>query len=188
MTKSVLCCVAGCRNVAGVPGSARGLCRPHYRRWQNHGSEHATVKRIKTWKGETCAECDSPVYAKGLCEKHYAAIRRRYDPEGQKRRNNAWRERRNDKQEQLMGRARPVCCELCGEQGYGRKPSIVFDHCHETGTPRGWLCDRCNKVLGLVKDDPELLRKMVAYLGGSHGKVDRQEQKPFVEAKFCTAR
>jgi hypothetical protein len=31
-----------------------------------------------------------------------------------------------------------------------------FGHC--------WLCDRCNKVLGLVRDDIGLLRAMVSYL------------------------
>lgn len=63
-----------------------------------------------------------------------------------------------------MGRPRPSCCELCHEPGYGRKPAIVFDHDHATGKPRGWLCDRCNKMLGMARDDERLLRKLADYL------------------------
>lgn len=67
-----------------------------------------------------------------------------------------------------MGRPRPQCCELCGEHAngpFGHKfVGIVFDHDHATGVPRGWLCDRCNKVLGLVKDSPALLARMIVYL------------------------
>lgn len=54
----------------------------------------------------------------------------------------------------------PDVCELCHQ--FNRR--IVFDHCHTSGRFRGWLCDRCNKVLGLMKDDPKLLRKMADYL------------------------
>ena len=45
---------------------------------------------------------------------------------------------------------------------------IVFDHCHQSNSFRGWICDRCNKVLGLVKDSVELLNKMGTYLSVRH--------------------
>lgn len=89
---------------------------------------------------------------------------RKQDPEGQRRRVAAWRERKFAKQELLMGRPRPDCCELCNERPNGHHKIILYDHCHKTNAPRGWLCDRCNKTLGLVKDDPNLLRKMATYL------------------------
>jgi hypothetical protein len=41
---------------------------------------------------------------------------------------------------------------------------MVWDHCHKTGVFRGWICHRCNKVLGLIKDAPELLLLMHSYL------------------------
>ena len=31
------CSIEGCEGTAGEPGSARGWCRRHYRRWQRHG-------------------------------------------------------------------------------------------------------------------------------------------------------
>ena len=50
-------------------------------------------------------------------------------------------------------------CEICGSIG-----RICFDHNHKTGKFRGWICWRCNIVLGLMKDNTELLRAMMEYL------------------------
>jgi hypothetical protein len=89
----------------------------------------------------------------------------------------AYAERQRAKQEDLMGRPRPTTCELCGQPPNGRgskakSAHICFDHDHATGRPRGWLCDRCNKVLGMVKDNPELLRILAAYLE-KHNALER---------------
>ena len=54
---------------------------------------------------------------------------------------------------------RGTCCALCPNEG-----KICLDHNHATGKFRGWLCDRCNRTLGLCKDDPALLRKMADYI------------------------
>ena len=43
------------------------------------------------------------------------------------------------------------------------KPLSV-DHNHTTGTIRKLLCNDCNAALGFVKEDPELLQKLIAYL------------------------
>lgn len=160
------CTVDGCLNESGVTGSARGLCRAHYRRWQRYGNELEPSRRERSWSGVICSEtgCQKPVRTNGLCVNHYKKIDRRNNPEAQKLRNKAFKVRRRAKQEALIGRPRPEHCELCNDPGYGRKPSIVFDHCHASGKPRGWLCDRCNKTLGLVKDDINLLYKMINYL------------------------
>jgi transposase-like protein len=37
-------------------------------------------------------------------------------------------------------------CELCGSTD-----KIVFDHDHETEKFRGWLCDPCNRSIGLLE-------------------------------------
>ena len=38
------------------------------------------------------------------------------------------------------------------------------DHCHETGKVRGVLCWSCNIALGHVKDNVEVLSKMIEYV------------------------
>ncbi len=60
-------------------------------------------------------------------------------------------------------RPRPMFCECCGNHG-AEKRGIVFDHDHSTGLFRGWLCNRCNRVLGMCGDNPVLLRLLANYL------------------------
>jgi hypothetical protein len=55
-------------------------------------------------------------------------------------------------------------CKICSvEQGTVRK-RLVVDHCHKTNLIRGLLCDTCNRSLGLLKDNLEVLRTAVRYL------------------------
>lgn len=75
-------------------------------------------------------------------------------------RNRASKARQKEERERIAGRPCPEVCELCGENNRW----ICFDHCHIEGRFRGWICDRCNKVLGLVQDNVGLLTAMVAYL------------------------
>jgi hypothetical protein len=50
-------------------------------------------------------------------------------------------------------------CELCRRNG-----QVVLDHDHLTGDFRGWLCGTCNCGLGLLGDNIQGLRRMLAYL------------------------
>ena len=40
---------------------------------------------------------------------------------------------------------------------------LAIDHCHKTGKIRALLCARCNSAIGLLKHNPELLRKAALY-------------------------
>jgi hypothetical protein len=53
-------------------------------------------------------------------------------------------------------------CAIC--QGQNPHRSIVVDHCHDTGTLRGLLCDACNMGIGGLRDDPALLQRAINYL------------------------
>ena len=66
-------------------------------------------------------------------------------------------------QEALAGRPRPTECEVCGRTNKSGRP-MGYDHCHQKGHFRGWLCHGCNAALGLVNDDTRILRKLIAYL------------------------
>ncbi len=70
------------------------------------------------------------------------------------------RARRIRQQSERAGRPRPAVCDVCHE----KRSKICFDHDHETGSFRGWLCDRCNRILGSARDDPTLLLKLSRYL------------------------
>lgn len=63
----------------------------------------------------------------------------------------------------LAGRPQPDFCDVCGRPEH-HKDGVVFDHCHQNGHFRGWLCRNCNWVLGLVEDNPLILLKLAAYL------------------------
>jgi recombination endonuclease VII len=61
------------------------------------------------------------------------------------------------KLEAIAGRSRPETCEVCGSAG-----RIVFDHNHDTGLFRGWICDGCNICLG--RATIPVLEKLIEYL------------------------
>src|ERR1700748_160525 len=60
-----------------------------------------------------------------------------------RKRNEYIKKRREDFRERIAGRPRPTLCELCGGEG-----KIKFDHDHQTGQFRGWICHGCNYALG----------------------------------------
>jgi hypothetical protein len=86
-------------------------------------------------------------------------------------------QQRRARQLRQAGRtAEPEACEVCGSAASdarngtfsnGSKTGprrLSLDHNHTTGKIRGFLCHKCNAVLGLVDDSPELLMALAAYL------------------------
>ncbi len=64
-------------------------------------------------------------------------------------------------------------CAICEEKEKtvhhvtGRLKSLAVDHDHVTGKIRGLLCQRCNRVLGKVRDNTDLLDKMKEYINAN---------------------
>ena len=68
-------------------------------------------------------------------------------------------------------RPKPDICEICRESGL-----ICYDHDHETGKFRGWICDKCNKTLGFAKENPQRLIAIADYII-RHKKHEQDSQK-----------
>jgi len=57
------------------------------------------------------------------------------------------------------------CCACCGVTKPDRtRENLAVDHNHTTGKVRGLLCTRCNTVLGLVRDSPQILSNLIKYI------------------------
>lgn len=53
-------------------------------------------------------------------------------------------------------------CKICGQESIRKRLSV--DHCHTSGRVRGLLCERCNSILGRVKDNPIIFDNAALYL------------------------
>lgn len=53
-------------------------------------------------------------------------------------------------------------CAICQSAPNG-KPFHV-DHDHSSHVIRGLLCDNCNMAIGLLQDDPEMIRRAARYI------------------------
>jgi hypothetical protein len=65
-------------------------------------------------------------------------------------------------------------CELCGTT-----EKIVFDHDHETKVHRGWLCDPCNRSMGVLGDNVEGMIRVLNYLNKNEKKKIVFDSKTF---------
>lgn len=59
-------------------------------------------------------------------------------------------------------------CGICGQAEtmirQGTLSKLSVDHNHATGEIRGLLCNRCNRAIGRMDDDPAMLRASVAWV------------------------
>lgn len=68
-------------------------------------------------------------------------------------------------------------CAICGDDEKSkRNKNLSIDHCHETNKVRGLLCTNCNRAIGLLKDNIQILEKAINYLN----KYNLNENKPTV--------
>jgi hypothetical protein len=57
-------------------------------------------------------------------------------------------------------------CAICSVRFVETSARVPYDidHCHKTRKVRGLLCNACNKMLGLAKDNPDILKRGAEYL------------------------
>jgi len=56
------------------------------------------------------------------------------------------------------------CCKICGDHQADLSKALCVDHCHITNEARGLLCNKCNTLLGMSKDNIEILKSAIKYL------------------------
>jgi hypothetical protein len=69
-----------------------------------------------------------------------------------------------DEYYKLVKKQNGVCAICKQKQRAGRKTRLSVDHCHTTGKVRGLLCDTCNRSIGLLKDNIDVLQNAIQYL------------------------
>jgi len=162
-----VCAIDHCERVA----HARGWCRTHYQRWVRTGG--TTTKDVRP------ADCHPGRvhYAFGQCQACYLSERRltfpSCTPQRRRDRYDATK-RRDDKlrrqfgisadEFELMLARQGGGCAICQGPPLGRWNRFAVDHDHATGVVRGLLCVRCNRAIGLFRDDEAVLKRAVAYL------------------------
>lgn len=69
--------------------------------------------------------------------------------------------------DQMLEKQQGVCA-ICSRPERGtRNKALAVDHCHETNKIRGLLCGHCNRAIGLLGDDINLLLSAIKYLEAS---------------------
>ena len=76
-----------------------------------------------------------------------------------------------------------ICRKVLDLQGTGNRPNIDHDHrcCPKKSCGRcvrGLLCSACNRVLGIVKDDVELLLRFIDYVQSHRKSLALRIQQP----------
>lgn len=54
-------------------------------------------------------------------------------------------------------------CVIC-KKPFKKLSDIQVDHCHKSGKIRGFLCKLCNRALGQVFEDTDILKSMIDYI------------------------
>ena len=141
---------------------------------------------------KTCSKCnvDQPLseYHKSSVHKgghnpqcrtcYNQARKKNYDPEKDRARAKAWykRNRQKVREKQMLYKygltteqySKMVAdqqnkCKICEKKMTGvREPAI--DHCHVSGNVRDLLCANCNAAIGLLQDDPEIIKNAARYV------------------------
>ena len=61
-------------------------------------------------------------------------------------------------------------CAICGRpetsKYKGTIRHLAIDHNHVTNEIRGLLCQKCNQALGLLNDNPVIIKSMLEYING----------------------
>lgn len=69
-------------------------------------------------------------------------------------------------------------CHICSKPELECRTNLHMDHDHANGPFRGWLCNECNFILGLVKDSVDQLERLSTYLVKARPQVGADNSNP----------
>lgn len=157
MTK---CATEGCGSAKIL---ARGLCKKCYaREWSRAKSEDAEHRAAKNRKRREWLKTEA---GKTWRERQVKRAKIRY-PETGARRRAGNRKSMTGFSPELYATTLVLQdnrCAIC-HAPFDATLKACADHCHATGSPRGILCDKCNRGLGYFGDCIEGLLDAVEYL------------------------
>lgn len=55
-------------------------------------------------------------------------------------------------------------CATCHRPHAGYEKRLAVDHCHTTGKVRGLLCEACNRAIGMLGDNLDVVMRVHEYL------------------------
>jgi hypothetical protein len=141
----------------GDNGVLRRVCREckaeQHRQWRANNTE-----RVKDWHRKY-AQTPERKAAHRDRQRHYHYK----DPQAQADRNMRKKYGITLEQYQAMLEKQDGVCAVCGE-GCKSGRALSVDHNHTTGQLRGLLCGNCNRGIGYLQDDPELIRAALEYI------------------------
>src|ERR1700722_2852769 len=106
-----------------------------------------------------------------VCARNRSKLWRRANPEKAASKSKEWRKANPERQRAILSKhygyptpTRPLSkiCECCGRAP--GKRALGLDHDHDTGQFRGWLCDNCNRGIGMLGDTLLGAQHAVEYL------------------------
>lgn len=124
-------------------------------------------------KKTICIEdgCTTPTHGQ-RCRLHRYESSRKWENEGDAQRDHAYRYKYGltlEEVDSLIVVFRGKCgiCRSLLTANLKKKgqplSAVVVDHNHKTGNVRGLLCGGCNKGIGFLKEDPEILRRAMEW-------------------------
>jgi hypothetical protein len=138
------------------------------------GKPLAEFYKVKKWHRRTCKECDrdtqknyylnNPTYRSA----QIARTRARYSSEERRVRTLAEKYGVTTEWYQHQLEAQGGVCAICQQPEtairMGKVRPLAVDHCHKSGRNRKLLCQCCNTMIGLAKEDPQILLAAAEYL------------------------
>lgn len=135
---------------------------------------------MATILNKLCKKCGSNEFTKNgvqngkqryHCSPCHKRRQRRYAASGNKRRRDV--ERRygiNRSEYDALVSQQNNRCAICAkkesviDKRTNEPRNLAVDHCHNSSTIRGLLCQRCNQAIGLLSEDINIMQNAITYL------------------------